>query len=134
MNAAYARGASPLVKERGRVRIRFTAAARRFHPSPPACAALRRGRQSSPLFQGERRNKVSEHEKESGSDSMQIAFFRVSTDRHRCGTTASCTSQAQAKTSVCTAQEDSATSECDATDASQAAAKERARTHGVVLS
>jgi len=64
---------------------------------------------------------------------MQIAFFHISTDRHRCGTTAPCTSQAQAKTSVCTAQEDSATSECDATDASQAAAKERARTHGVVL-
>jgi hypothetical protein len=64
---------------------------------------------------------------------MQIAFFHISTDRHRCGTTAPCTSQAQAKTSVCTAQEDSATGECDATDASQAAAKERARTHGVVL-
>jgi hypothetical protein len=27
------------------------------HPSPPAFASLRRGRQSSPLQQGERRNK-----------------------------------------------------------------------------
>jgi hypothetical protein len=133
MNAAYARVASPFVKERGRVSIRS-----RQRPTqiPPLTSRLRcaTARQAvfSP-FPRERRNKVSEHEKESGSASMQIAFFHVSTDRHRCGTKAPCTSQAQAKTSLCTAQEGSAASQCDTTDASQAATKERAGHDGVVL-
>ena len=62
-----------------------------------------------------------------------LRFFVFQPIEHRCGTTTPCTSQAQAKTSLCTAQEGSTTIECNTTDASQAAAEERARTHGVVL-
>jgi hypothetical protein len=50
--------ASPFIRERGRVRdnLRLIEAVG-AHPSPPAFALLRRGRQSPPLQQGERRDK-----------------------------------------------------------------------------
>jgi hypothetical protein len=83
--------------------------------------------------QGGRGEKVSEHEKENGSDSIRIAFFHVSTDRQCCGTKAPRTRQTQATKSVFAAQEGSTASHCDAADAGQAAAKEGARTHRVVL-
>ena len=50
--------ASPFVRERGRVRGDLSLIdAEGAHPSPPAFARLRRGMQSSPLQQGERRDR-----------------------------------------------------------------------------
>jgi hypothetical protein len=65
--------------------------------------------------------------------SIQIAFVHVSTDRQCRGTKAPCTSQTQATASLLAAQEGSAASQPDPNHASQAAPKQRAGTHGVVL-
>lgn len=48
--------ASPFGRERVRVRVYACQPCAGLIPSPPAYVALRRGRQSSPLLQGERRN------------------------------------------------------------------------------